>query len=381
MSSGRPVTKQLSHGSSPLTLAALDPLPLPLASGRISRAVNFCFSGFHDAVKTTGIPSRGTMPAGMALLPTNASPIPLSSVMKPKPLSANQTFMTPVIGSGPLACPWLPLPALAGPPKPMAAPCVAPAHTFAMGLPFCGSKPASKTTGAPTISASPSTRLLRWTKTSALPSAGVMNPMPLASIQALTTPCCPLGIDGAPQPPFPDIVGAIAAPLTALAMGLALLSSQPASNMTWAPTERQFPSSKLLRCTNTSGPPSAGEMNPMPRSSSQAFTVPGCPFVSGGPDPTLLGAPPVNVVTVVAPEHFAAMGLLLESSQPGSKTTSEPITKALPSRRLLRCTKTSGLPSAGAMKPIPRSSIQAFTVPGRPPGRLAIVETRCRFRF
>ena len=43
----------------------------------------------------------------------------------------------------------------------------------------------------------------------------------------------------------------------------------------------------------------------------------------------------------VAPEHLMAMGFCFELSQPGSKTTSEPMTRDMPSVRLLRCTKTS----------------------------------------
>jgi len=164
-----------------------------------------------------------------------------------------------------------------------------------------------------------------------------------------------------PDMPLPPI--GMEAPYTALAMGLFLLSSQPGSNITCAPMTREFPSARLLRCTKRSALPSAGAMKPIPLSSIQAFTTPGCPFtLAGGGKAADLEGPPWS--RLIAPVHFAAMGLFFESSQPGSKKTSAPTTRALPSIRLLRWTKTSGPPSAGEMKPIPLSSIQALTVPG-----------------
>ena len=61
---------------------------------------------------------------------------------------------------------------------------------FAMGLSFCLSQLCSNCTTEPTVSVCSSVKLLLCTKTSMPPCAGVIKPMPLSSIQALTVPVC-----------------------------------------------------------------------------------------------------------------------------------------------------------------------------------------------
>lgn len=101
-------------------------------------------------------------------------------------------------------------------------------------------------------------------------------------------------------------------------------------------------------------------MKPIPRSSIQAFTVPDCAFAKAVPGPAP-GIPGCGVAT--APKHFDTIALFFCWSQPGSNDTCAPTWREVPSLSALLWTKRSSPPVLGEMKPMPRCSIHAFTVP------------------
>mmetsp|Transcript_48952 Transcript_48952/g.113455 ORF Transcript_48952/g.113455 Transcript_48952/m.113455 type:complete len:232 (+) Transcript_48952:1213-1908(+) len=65
-----------------------------------------------------------------------------------------------------------------------------------------------------------------------------------------------------------------------------------------------------------------------------------------------------------APLHVVASYLPLAGFSLHSNITGAPESRTCPSDNWLRCTKTSGPPLSGVMKPKPLSSIQVFTLPG-----------------
>mmetsp|Transcript_93370 Transcript_93370/g.290600 ORF Transcript_93370/g.290600 Transcript_93370/m.290600 type:complete len:260 (-) Transcript_93370:391-1170(-) len=206
-----------------------------------------------------------------------------------------------------------------------------------------------------------------------------MKPMPRSSFQALTTPVTMVptvgagacaGATGTMDVPRPaPLASAGRAPVTFFAVRLLFMGSQLSSKITGKPTWRQTPSKSSHLCTNASSPPSSGWMKPMPRSSIQDLHVPETiwPIVCvGRPRVTATACMPLLAPFAsaeAAPEQLLATRLPLDVSQPSSKTTGEPGMSHTPSTSWLLCTKRSSPPESGVMKPMPRSSTQAFTTP------------------
>mmetsp|Transcript_73029 Transcript_73029/g.144789 ORF Transcript_73029/g.144789 Transcript_73029/m.144789 type:complete len:414 (-) Transcript_73029:318-1559(-) len=363
---------------------------------------------------------------------------PPSGMMKPKALSANHILTTPVFmlsgnGGGGAAPPHV---------------CAAPNTFFAVIFDFPGSQPSSHVTCAPTTNHCPSARSLRCTKTSSPPPLGVRKPMPLSSTQAFTTPLhlCRLalvavvetasvvvslvGTTAMPFAPSSDGKGmttsstalvlagyaeltAVPVPISKLAatrpllelttgrftkhfmaMRFPFVGSHPSSNVTRLPSCNDWESQSPLLWMKTSSPPFSGLMKPIPRSSYQALTTPGCmpgmiisstntsccfawhcappkplgtlillatalPFPS--PVKTMAPAPLPSAAT--APVTFLAILFPFIWSHESSNMTCEPTTSHWPSTRELRCTNASSPPFAGDIKPMPLSSFHVLTIP------------------
>jgi len=138
-----------------------------------------------------------------------------------------------------------------------------------------------------------------------------------------------------------------------------------------APSRRISPSVMLEKWQKTSSPPSAGLMNPNPRSFQRAAVPRTLPPVGGPVGPPrggLRSRRPPGAGLVLPPVTSVARHFPLRSSYSREYSTRSPSFRQSPSEIHEKWQNTSSSPLSGLMNPKPRSFHLAAAPPNLPPG-------------